>query len=63
VKFKPDIYGDRTLDFKDHDGDSLKVENFVNDGGYMVVVNGMGVLIGRKKLRKLAKQILKETRK
>ncbi|WP_316235027.1 MULTISPECIES: hypothetical protein [unclassified Bradyrhizobium] len=62
LKFKTDQFGDRELEHVDNDGDRLRVIAY-EDGGLMVSVNYEAVNLGRKKLRKLARAILKETRK
>lgn len=61
MKFKLDNFGDLSLDHKDRQGDRLRVTLF-DDGSNLISVNGIAVSIGHKKLRKLAQQILKETR-
>lgn len=64
MKFKTDQFGERTLTLRDDDGDRLRV--VISEGiGFTaaVDVNMSAVLMGRKKLRKFAKAILKETRK
>jgi hypothetical protein len=63
MKFKTDAYSDRVMETKDGDGDRLRV--MITDGlGFTatVAVNTEAVIVGRKKLRKFAKRILKETR-
>jgi hypothetical protein len=64
MKFKTDTFADRVLETKDGDGDRLRVM-ITNGLGFAatVAVNTEAVIIGRKKLRKFAKRILKETRK
>lgn len=64
MKFKNDQYGDRVLETVDSDGDRLRV--IISDGlGFSanVIVNHEAVIIGRKKLRRFARAILKETSK
>jgi hypothetical protein len=51
------------MDTKDGDGDRLRVIISNNFGfAATVEVNSEAVIVGRKKLRKFAKRILKETR-
>ncbi|MGM5019246.1 hypothetical protein [Tardiphaga sp. 367_B4_N1_1] len=65
MKFARDNFGDLSLDHKDRQGDRLRVTLFDDGSNHpagLISVNGIAVSIGHKKLRKLAKQILKETR-
>jgi hypothetical protein len=63
MKFKTDTHSDRVMDTKDGDGDRLRVIISNNFGfAATVEVNSEAVIVGRKKLRKFAKRILKETR-
>jgi hypothetical protein len=64
MRFKTDDFSDRVLETKDGDGDRLRVI-ITNNVGFAatVAVNTEAVIVGRKKLRKLAKRVLKETRK
>jgi hypothetical protein len=64
VKFKTDAFDERELKLKDSDGDTLHITVYDgNECNAVIGINHAYIGLSRKKLRKLAKAILKETAK
>jgi hypothetical protein len=63
VKFKKDKFGERVLEHFDSDGDRLRVLRHLDGHLNTICVNFEATYVSRKKLRKFAKAILKETSK